>query len=262
MYILHMRPPKYIGVYSHHQSRHTEKGKSLFFVWEKAEGGHIIQQVDRAFQPKGEPRHTSAEELAQNFQPQPELLAVPMGRHDLNVMHPLPGQGKNIFSPVETITEPGNAPLQPGAADNERPPDKVETALRENFRKALLRLKRPRERQAAILALEQLASVSENITAAHKHMFRDFGVKLRQSNMPDLALLFGKRVLEMAPNDDHAHFNLARILCVLGSYNEAVKHIRAAMRIDTKEPIYSRMLDHIHKENKRSQSRSRRLRQG
>lgn len=135
----------------------------------------------------------------------------------------------------------------------------TETRLRETFRQTLLRLKRPRERKAALTALEQLAQTTENICTAHKHMFRDFGVSLRQNSQLALALLFSRRVVELAPNDDHAHFNLARILCLMGQFDEAAAHVRTAMNMGGEEPLYFRMLVHIRKEmlQKREQSASR-----
>ena len=135
----------------------------------------------------------------------------------------------------------------------------TETRLRETFRQTLLRLKRPRERKAALTALEQLAQSTEDICTAHKHMFRDFGVSLRQNSQLALALLFSRRVVELAPNDDHAHFNLARILCLMGQFDEAAAHVRTAMNMGGEEPLYFRMLVHIRKEmlQKREQSASR-----
>jgi tetratricopeptide (TPR) repeat protein len=121
----------------------------------------------------------------------------------------------------------------------------LESRMRETFRQTLLRLKRPRERKAAMLALEQIARTTEGIVPAHKHMFRDFGVRLRQNFQPALALLFNRKAVELAPEDDHARFNLARILCALGQYDEAAAHIRAAMTMDGNEPLYKRLLAHI-----------------
>ena len=121
----------------------------------------------------------------------------------------------------------------------------VETKLRETFRQTLLRLKRPRERKAALLALEQLAHSKEGITPSHKHMFRDFGVRLRQNSQPDLALLFTRKAVELAPEDDHAHFNLARILCSLGMYDEAAAHMATALSVSSEEPLYFKLLEHI-----------------
>ena len=133
----------------------------------------------------------------------------------------------------------------------------TESTLRENFRQALLRLKRPRERQGALKALEQLAQTTEDICTAHKHMFRDFGVKLRQSALPELALLFNYRVVKLAPDDDHAHFNLARILCILEQYDEAAAHIRTAMGmgIEADNNLYFRMLVYIRKEKLQNRGR-------
>ncbi|WP_291440788.1 tetratricopeptide repeat protein, partial [Desulfovibrio sp.] len=132
----------------------------------------------------------------------------------------------------------------------------TESKLRETFRQALLRLKRPRERQGALKALEQLAETTENICTAHKHMFRDFGVRLRQSAHPDLALLFSRKVVELAPEDDHAHFNLARILCMLGQYDDAAAHIRTAMSMNSDKSLYFRMLVYIRKEKLQNRGRS------
>ena len=132
----------------------------------------------------------------------------------------------------------------------------VETKLRETFRQTLLRLKRPRERKAALLALEQLAQTNEGITPAHKHMFRDFGVRLRQNSQPNLALLFTRKAVELAPEDDHAHFNLARILCSLGMYDEAAAHIATALSVSSEEPLYFKLLEHI-RELKQARSAAR-----
>lgn len=135
----------------------------------------------------------------------------------------------------------------------------AEARLRETFRQTLLRLRRPRERKAALIALEQLAQSTEDVSTAHKHMFRDFGVSLRQNSQLALALLFSRRVVELAPDDDHAHFNLARILCSLGQFDEAAAHVRTAMNVGGEEPLYFRMLVHIRKEmlQKRGRSASR-----
>ena len=100
---------------------------------------------------------------------------------------------------------------------------------------------------------EQLAQTKDGIIPAHKHMFRDFGVRLRQNSQPDLALLFSRKAVELAPEDDHAHFNLARILCSLGLYDEAATHIGTALSMSSGEPLYFKLLEHI-RELKRTRS--------
>jgi len=245
MYISSMRPPKYLGVYSQPLAKADGSRKAFFFVWELAEAGYAIQQLDSAFQPRAEARRVSAARFAAHFRAEPSILAMPMSMLDVPVLADFPE------SPAPAVPTSKAPELDDGLLsrlDNARRAKQTEITLRENFRKALLRLKRPRERQAAITVLEQLAATTENISPVHKHMFRDFGAKLRKPAMPNLALLFGRRVLELAPEDDHAHFNLARILCALDAYDEAAEHIHTAMRLDSREALYPRMLAHIRKE--------------
>lgn len=256
MYILRMRPPKYLGVYSFASPKAGDPRKALFFVWELASQDYAVQQLDKAFQPVSTPERVSAADFAAHFRSEPSILAMPMTM--LDIRHLAERPQPRIPAPGPQAPEPDDSRL--GALEAARRAKHVEIGLRESFRKALLRLKRPRERQAAILALEQLAASRENIMPIHKHMFRDFGAKLRKNSQPELALLFGKRVLELAPEDDHAHFNLARILCALKFYDEAAAHIHTAMRLDADEVLYPRMLAQISKEKQLRPGKSRPLR--
>lgn len=240
-----MRPPKYLGVYSQSLTKADGSHKTFFFVWELAEADYAVQRLDSAFQPREKARRVSAARFAAYFRAEPSILAMPVTMPDVRALADLPA-APAPDAPAAKAPEVDDALLR--RLESARRAKQTEVTLRENFRKALLRLKRPRERQAAVTALEQMAAATENIAPVHKHMFRDFGAKLRKTAMPDLALLFGRRALALAPEDDHAHFNLARILCALGAYDEAAEHIRIAMRLDAGEAIYPRMLAHIKKE--------------
>lgn len=180
--------------------------------------------------------------VAEKTRPQLRGVDLSVSESDALSPHPLQTTGPAVVNRV----------YDPEAA---RQAKMTESKLREAFRQALLRLKRPRERRGALKTLEQLAETTENICIAHKHMFRDFGVRLRQSAHPDLALLFSRKVVQLAPNDDHAHFNLARVLCTLGQYDEAAAHIRAAMNMDGDEHLYFRMLVYIRKEKLQNRGR-------
>jgi len=188
----------------------------------------------------------------------PESVDVAPDKADMGLL-PFPSNkraGSETGTGVTSVRyEEGPAPTAPAATptapkrafdlEAARKAKVVESKLRETFRQTLLRLKRPRERKAALLALEQLAQTKDGIIPAHKHMFRDFGVRLRQNSQPDLALLFTRKALELAPEDDHAHFNLARILCSLGLYDEAAAHIGTALSMSSGEPLYFKLLEHI-----------------
>ena len=220
-------------------------------------GAQRLQPAQKA--PRAQLRVTAAEER-QSAALQKSVAPAMGGDHPQGA----DGQaaGKKIFA-VEAdtdtrLTQRGSSPVAGSQMSMEaiRKAKMTEKRLRETFRQTLLRLNRPRERQAALSALEQLAGATENICTMHKHMFRDFGVRLRQSSQPALALLFSRKVVELAPDDDHAHFNLARILCMLGQFDEAAAHIRAAMNAGGDEPTYFRMLVHIRKEKLQNRGQS------
>lgn len=242
-----MRNPKFIGVYSVAAAQSSGQRKTLYFVWEAETGSFVVQRLNNAFQPVAEPERMTADVFSQRFTAEPAILAMPVRSLDMSKV-----VGRFVPPPQ---TEAEDVFGQASAAEQQRRARLVETGMRETFRKALARLKRPRDRQTAFTALEQLASVQEGIQPVHKHMFRDFGAKLRQLSYPSAALAFSRRVLDLAPDDDHAHFNMARVLHALGEDEAAIKHLQRAMLLDASEPVYARMLQHIRNEQ-RSSSRN------
>lgn len=121
----------------------------------------------------------------------------------------------------------------------------LEMTMRTNFRKMLDRLRKPKERQAAINSLEEMANQREGITQDFCYMFRDFGVQLRKREIYSVAMLFSKRVIELTPYDDHAHFNLARIFCEIGRYKDAEDALNRAMSIGGDNPTYKKFQEYI-----------------
>ncbi|WP_300787686.1 tetratricopeptide repeat protein [uncultured Desulfovibrio sp.] len=244
-----MRNPKFIGVYSVAAAQPSGQRKTLYFVWEVETGSFVVQRLNNAFQPVAEPERMTADVFNQRFTAEPAILAMPVRSLDMSRV-----VGRFVPPPQN---EPADIFGQASAAEQQRRAQLVESGMRETFRKALARLKRPKERQTAFSALEQLASVREGIQPQHKHMFRDFGARLRQLSYPSAALAFSRRVLDLAPDDDHAHFNMARVLHALGEDEAAIKHLQRAMLLDASEPVYARMLQYIRNEQRRSSRNSR-----
>lgn len=270
-----MQSPQYIGVYS---LRNKLQGgsKALYFVWQTEAGDYIVQRIDSARKPVGVPERVAHDVLLHNFVPEAPPTPQPVMPQDdaLSSSGPLPPQGRQQGpavrrAPAEQEQQLIFAPSQPAAdtsddGDEEfrrlelaRKAKQVEISMRETFRKTLLRLKRPKERHAALTALEQMAESKEGIVPEHSHMFRDFGVQLRKQSQPDTALRFSRRVVKLAPGDDHALFNMARVLCDLRKFEEAEQLLAQAMQIDASEPVYRRLRDYIMREKRRA-PRSRR----
>lgn len=236
-----MRKPKFIGVYSQSQGA-TGKGKTLYFVWQLPDASLAIQELDKALQPRGRPKRISLNLLKASFRSEPTILAAPVSTPDISEISP---QASGRGGEARELTDDVLAELEKA-----RKATQVENDLRMNFDRALRALNRPRDRRGAMAAIEQIAETKKGIVPAHKHMFRDFGVSLRKKSLPELALICTRRVLELAPNDDHAHFNMARILTILGLYDEATAHVKAAKKLDSSLQVYDRMADFIRQERR------------
>lgn len=251
MYISAMRQPRFLGVYTERPEggAHSSSGGMAsrgprFFVWEISPADYAIQELDGALEPNSKVRLISAERLQNEFQLEPSILVAPITLPDIAHAE----RERDTAAPRKAAELNDNTLRE---LENTRKAKHVENDLRGSFQKALRGLGRPREREAALTALKQIAETTDGIVPAHKHMFRDFGVTLRKKDLPDIALHCGQRVLELAPDDDHGHFNLARILCALGAYDKAAAHVEKAMRLDAEEPIYPRMLAYIRRQSQR-----------
>lgn len=239
-----MRNPKFLGVYSQRVRGRAKKAGypagPFYFVWDIGNSSYAVQELDKAFVPRTKPRLVSASQLQTGYNLEPSLLHAPVSTPDFRQIlsdAARPAAGRQAAELNDnTLLE----------LEKARKAKQVENDLRDSFNKALRALNRPRDRKGALAAIEQLANATEGIVPAHKHMFRDFGVSLRKKSLPELALLCAKKTLELAPNDDHAHFNMARILNILNMNDQALAHLRMAIKLDAREPVYHRFRDYIY----------------
>ncbi|MDR2050568.1 MAG: tetratricopeptide repeat protein [Deltaproteobacteria bacterium] len=104
---------------------------------------------------------------------------------------------------------------------------RVEKQLRSDFSIALIRLQNNRD-----MALESLNKILEhhaNFRKEHKHMFSDFGTALRRRRLYSLAGRFHDKAKELAPDDEHILFNIARAMYEAGKINQAREYLREAV---------------------------------
>lgn len=238
-----MRKPKFLGVYSLARTaskKGPRQGKQFYFVWEVDKSAYAIQLLNEAMIPQARPELISRPRLQTGFRLEPAILAAPITTPDFRKLLP-PGSEKASGEASE-LTDATLRQLEAA-----RRTKQVENDLRDSFDKAIRALNRPRDRRAALIALEKLADTRDGIVSTHKHMFRDFGVLLRKKSLPEIALRYARRVIELAPDDDHAHFNIARLLAILGYYDQAEAHLIKAITLDSREPVYERLRKHIDK---------------
>lgn len=250
-----MQDTSYLGVYS--IGLPNAKGqmqKKMHFVWAEDSGTFCVQLLDGAFQPVGTKKSIGPIEFKKKYTHEPSVLAVPVNTGIKPWLHTSPPRAgapvQGSASGVEVAHALASLHEQ-AIPEGSSPAKQTENYLRGFFGKALRRIKFPKERTAAINSLKTVAEVEEGIVTEHKFMFADFGVALRKNDLLELALTCCKRVLLLAPEDDHAHFNIARILFEMNKLEDAEQHLLTAQGMNPAETIYGKMLDYIQHERRR-----------
>lgn len=273
-----MHDTSYLGVYSIRlPNARGQMQKRMLFVWAEDSGKFRVQALDSAFQPVGAKKIIHPGEFKKNYVHEPSILAVPVStsapwRSIAGKKEEGKEEGKEKGKEEEKKIEEekkaeGHLPLSsaiPGLSKNaaiapssKAPPidaaavQQTETYLRDFFSKTLKRVRFSKDRTAALTSLKTVVEVEEGIVQEHKFMFADFGVALRKNDLLELALACCKRVLDLSPNDDHAHFNIARVFLAMNKHDDAEQHILTAQSINPSEIIYTKMLDHMQTERRR-----------
>lgn len=237
-----MATANYIGVYSSLSGARRPSGgaprKRYWFVWDDLSGGYIVQLLDAAYKPMGEPQPISAPEFNQRFQIEGSIFVTPLAKLEVADK---PEQSPVSLDIPENLIEPA---AKSDAARRMEEAAVLDRNLRDEFAIALDRLQRG-EKAAAVNALERLANRREGIVPAHKHAFTDFGVNLRKSRLPAVAFKFYQRALELSPEDSNAYFNMARIMFDLGDYDGTEKHLQQALNLDVDFTEARKFLDFL-----------------
>lgn len=250
-----MQDTSYLGVYSVClPNARGQLQKRMHFVWAEDAGKYRVQALDGAFQPVGSKKLLGPVEFKKNYTHEPSILAVPVSAG--TPWRNIAGKQEEQFPQSPTV--PGLAgDRAPTSAAPEAPPanaaasKQTEKYLRDFFAKTLKRVRFSKERSAALNSLKTVIEVEEGIVQEHKYMFADFGVALRKNDLLELALACCKRVLDLSPEDDHAHFNIARIFLEMDRLDDAEQHILTAQSLNSAESVYQKMLDHMQTERRR-----------
>lgn len=245
-----MAKAKFIGVYASNKmpsvngKSTTTKQKRYWFVWEDGWERYRVQLLDAAFQPVEEPRTVSGDEFKRYFEYQPRILVTPVSR--LGTTPPR----EDTVSPIVELTAADLAadthPLDDSVSEREmEQAAKLDQKLRSEFSVALARWRRG-DKITPLRIFETMCEREEGIVPAHKHMFTDFAVDLRKSSLPELAIRHYQKAVQLAPEDSHARFNLARIFYETGDLDKAEEQLQIALELTPDFKLAAQFLDFVH----------------
>jgi len=165
---------------------------------------------DQTWLPTGQPHPITLRELQKRYTPESDLYA------------------QRVQESIER--HEGDLPLLEVPGDEVPPVD--ESVVIADFQKGMDYLKQGNAEKAALVFSGLLHSETP-FEEEHKHLFNDFAIQLRKNDLPEQAIAFYTKALELSwsDEDENLHINLARVLYAEKQYAGCVQHLFDALRI-------------------------------
>lgn len=198
----------------------------LFVYAEECEPGRVsLQRLSRNFIPSGSRRVIDRERLLAEYLPEPAIYinkVVPLMRHL-----------------EETVA----------VADRHRQRQELFTAefeyqnvlrlneehVRATFGLGLTYLERQEQHNADIV-FKKLMRIEAAFTPEHKHLFNEFGIKMRKLGMYDAAMRYYGRAYRLCKTDEHLLYNMARTLYEKGRLTSSRRMLVKALGLNADFP--------------------------
>ncbi len=229
--------------------------KFYWFVWKNNEG-YKVQLLNAQLQPAEAPVSLSVTDFKLNgFEPQPHVLVTPHRQQAVQAEErtTIYNWKEATSKPTEAVPTPKAKQTAPTAvlekpspsvvletAQAKQPPTvniaRAQKALELDFdsrsRFALaMKLWRQGDKRTSLNTFKKLLRLKDNIMPAHKHMFADFAKTLRKNALLSLSCEHCERVVELAPNDPNARFNLARAYYEINEPLKAFEELQYALKL-------------------------------
>ncbi|SIO20169.1 tetratricopeptide repeat protein [Halodesulfovibrio marinisediminis] len=78
----------------------------------------------------------------------------------------------------------------------------------------------------------KLVGIEATFAPEHKHMFNEFGIKLRKNKMYEQALQFYSRAQKLSALDEHLLYNIGRVLIEIKEYKKALVMLAKALEVN------------------------------
>ncbi|MBF0513725.1 MAG: tetratricopeptide repeat protein [Desulfovibrionaceae bacterium] len=194
----------------------------VYYYAEQAEDGALyVQALNGNFVPAGEKTPVEPEKFVERYKPEPLVY--------FNKVKP-------AMDELQHNLDKGEAHLKNNNPDKAEASFKKALAVNSENVKAIFGL------GIAYLnggKLEDAGGVFNDIMALnlafdeeHTHLFNEFGIKMRKAGMLDKAAEYYNKAIKLNENDDHLHFNVARIFFELKNCEKARESLVKALEIN------------------------------
>lgn len=233
------------GVFSTQEIRKVGTGtttrktvqKTFWFVEQHGEELEC-QPLNTNYVPSGPKRKISMDELVAKFSPELEFYQMSVSPRMKELQHTVI-KGDKHREKGETFA---------AELEYSRALKVDEENVRANFGIGLTYMERGEVDKAQNI-FERLIKLEGAYEPEHKHLFNEFGINLRKSKMFSQAVEYYRRALELSPNDENLHTNLARALLETKEVNGCLEHIFKALAINPRHEISIKFLQWLTKKN-------------
>jgi tetratricopeptide (TPR) repeat protein len=116
--------------------------------------------------------------------------------------------------------------------------------VRANFGIGLCYIERG-EREKAHEVFERVVHLDAAFQDEHKHLFNEFGINLRKTGMHEEAQVYYRRALELSPDDENLHYNMARAAFDKGDSKTAAQHLGACLKLNPEHAEARQFIDYL-----------------
>lgn len=192
----------------------------LFFAEEIGDGRIQLRPLNPQFIPTDEKSTLSRDELLSHYTPHPNIY--------LTKVLPALRELEQTTDQADRCRESGQLFTAEFEYKNALRID--ENHIRATFGLGLTYLDRG-ENNRADLVFCKLAKLKGSHHPDHKHLFNEFGMKLRKNGMLTQALLHYARALRISRTDEHLLYNIARVLFERGKLKAALSLLQKALTV-------------------------------
>ncbi|MDR1947661.1 MAG: tetratricopeptide repeat protein [Desulfovibrio sp.] len=200
-------PQKISGVFSSQEIKKVGTGtttrktiqKTFWFCTENDDGSLEVQPLNPNYIPSGPKKNVKREQFLTHYAPEPEIY--------ISTVYPKMREVNKVVARAERYR--ANSELYSAEMEYANALKIDDENVRANFGLGITYLERG-DNDKAQNVFSRIVKLDAAFEEEHKHLFNDFGIKLRKNGMVDQALTYYERALELAGQDENLLYNLAR----------------------------------------------------
>lgn len=194
-----------------------------------------IQGLNPEKVPFGVKEQISIAELMQDYLPEPSLFTEVMGK--IREVTKSVARGDKFRKRGETFT----AEMEYNKAlmiDTEN--------VRANFGIGICYMQRGEEVKAKEI-FDRVVKIDAAFEAEHKHLFNEYGIQLRKSEMAEESAEYYQRALELTQDDENLWYNLARAEFDRKKYLQCADALKKCLELAPKHEEAARFMNYLKK---------------